>query len=187
MTSLLSDLLDWLGFKRGAPIIPNPPAPPELHPDMHLIVPPTPVADLPVSCLVQGIVKSLETEREKWIMTNTYDSGVSCGTSWLKHTDTKLCIYWLWDYEDDRGLRFPSYTSSNVTFNRRERDLVDTAINAKHKHDAAVANAKWDAENAALNRHFEDLGCPPPTLKPVQNGEHYVVVSKPKRRKPRRA
>lgn len=155
MSDLLDDILSFFGFDSGAPVIP--PAPYIPMPPVK----PVKVEELPVSCLVLGIIKSLETEGEKWTMERHSNDHQYR----LEHADTKLGIYWDALLEP-KYRTIPSRTTTGETFNRRESELLDVAIREKWQRDAEASEAKRVAKHAETHRRFETLGCPPPVACP---------------------
>lgn len=140
-------------------VIPNPPAPPLPPVKVRVDMPPVkpckvtsiePWPDPPeVSCLVRGIVKSLDEESDAW-------SWNCCGNleSWSHGKGLRVRTW-----GDDQ----PLTTSSGYTLNAEEGRLVLQSMNARKQRVRDERDRMERERHVNSARYFEDLGCPTPT------------------------
>jgi len=139
---------------------------PDPHPDMHPIVPPVDVESLPVSCLVKGLVKSMDVDHDKWqeIIGFRYREGFANPVQlYSRFVMVEQTLTWDADKNDCLHVctYVPTKASNGYIFNVREKQLLVNAITLRHSR-IAVKVEKLQREQA---KYFEDLGCPPPPFR----------------------
>lgn len=162
-------------------VIPNPPAPPLPPVKVRVDMPPVkpckvtsiePWPDPPqVSCLVRGIVRSLETQPDEWYNRHDHLNDVA-----LKHRGRNVAIEYVAPFTfDDAVSKRPLGVSAafgriDYTFTPHEARVVQDAIDTmkvardeRRKLEAAKLEEASRVWASAKLREFEDLGCPTPT------------------------
>jgi hypothetical protein len=180
MSTILSDIWEWLGFRQ------KPSAESPISPRIQAIstgsIPmdgPGPMADvdsLPVSCLVLGIVKSMETEWDRWhaisdMESGPYSKGYRINARYM-HISTLLNVRC---HED-----VPYDTDTEHVFNAKESRMIAKIV-GEHRQRYRDEFARREREKG---KYFENLGCPPlPVHGMGDPGSNLVPQWRPKRRK----
>lgn len=119
--------------------------------------PPPAPPELPVSCLVLGIVKSIE-RGDHWGF-----HSMSFRKSNRIHQSGMMISYpdHLYGYDGSYHDEPPHKTSSGHVFNAKEARLIEDAFKAQSDRSTAAYVAEIERRNAETNRAFVELGCAP--------------------------
>jgi hypothetical protein len=114
---------------------------------------------MPVSCLVLGLVKSIEENPIEW---------AAYGRTFYNHS--QLCSI----YFDSL---LPTYFSSSYRFNKKEQLLLKVVIDKFVENQRLQMAKKLADEAAKQNKYFEELGYPVEKIKVEQ-----IIKAKPKKK-----
>lgn len=111
---------------------------------------------LPVSCLVLGLIASIQEEPENWSISFSFGKSVS---------NIKNGMYISHEYDSyfryqDTVDALPINTNTDYKFNQREQLLLKKVIDKFEENRNNQFQKEANENVAKMKKYFEDLGCP---------------------------
>lgn len=115
------------------------------------------IDELPVSCLVLGLIKSIKKDHKDWHMKVDSYGRLFCND--IK-SNSSYSINFEYNSKIPLDKCLPEYFSSDYKFNKKESLLLREAIDNHQKKIIEEERKKLEKQNKNYTKYFEDLGCP---------------------------